>query len=94
MKERTPPGRPTTPVERICSRVESLIFREPDLDAIARGWQVRRERPFHRVYRDPRWDSISACTGCHGSGLSGTAACGDCDGRGTVRTGTDTVGVR
>jgi hypothetical protein len=94
MSKTTSNERRWTLVERICSRVESLIFREPDLDAIARGWQVRRERPFHHVYRDPRWDSVSACTGCRGSGMSGAAACRDCDGRGTVRTGTDTVGVR
>jgi hypothetical protein len=94
MNERTPPPQPPTLLARLLSALDHAIFRGPDLDAIARGWQVRRERPFHRVYRHPRWDTITACTGCRGSGTSGAAACHDCDGRGTVRSGTDTVGVR
>ena len=36
--------------------VERRIFRDPDLDAVARGWTVSRPGPFVRTYRDPRWD--------------------------------------
>lgn len=36
--------------------VERRIFRDTDLDAVARGWRVSRPRPFTRSYRDPRWD--------------------------------------
>ena len=56
-------------VERRDSLRTQLIFREPDLDALARGWEVHRPTPFRRVYRDPRWDSIVACTDCQGTGL-------------------------
>lgn len=84
---------PVKQLSRIASWLESAIFGGPDLDAIARGWQVRRERPFHRTYRDPRWDTISACPACRGSGTQGAAPCDDCDGRGTIRL-TGTVGVR
>ena len=70
--------------------LERWIFRAPDLDAAARGWQVSRPAPFRRVYRDPRWDSISACLPCNGAG------CVACDGRGTVRLDThaDAAAVR
>ena len=36
--------------------LERRIFVGPDLDAVARGWEVSRPRPFMRRYRDPRWD--------------------------------------
>ncbi len=42
---------------RMLDEADHLIFREPDLDAVARGWEVRREALFRRTYRDPRWDT-------------------------------------
>lgn len=63
---------------------EDKIFRAPDLDAASRGWQVRRDRPFSRTYRDPRWDFVSACARCSGSGLVGVDECPDCEGDGTI----------
>jgi hypothetical protein len=53
-----------TPLCRIAKRLlhvrldalEHRIFRKSDLDALARGWQISRPRPFTRRYRDPRWD--------------------------------------
>lgn len=60
------------------------FFRAPDLDAVARGWEVRRERRFHRVYRDPRFALISRCSDCSGTGLLGTRPCPACAGQGTV----------
>jgi hypothetical protein len=73
------------PLSRLRVAVENVIFRQPDLDAVARGWEVHRPTPFRRVYRDPRWHSIVACADCLGTGLNGARACQACDGRGTVR---------
>jgi hypothetical protein len=75
--------------------VERLLFRQPDLNALARGWEVHRPLPFRRVYRDPRWDSIAACADCHGTGFAAAHPCCTCSGRGTVRlAGADTAVVR
>lgn len=72
---------------RLVEALEQRIFRETDLDAIARGWQVRRGRPFTRTYRDPRWDSISVCPTCQGSGSIGSTLCPRCDGNCTIHIG-------
>ena len=85
MKNITPEGRPATRLSRLRERVARWIFREPDLDALARGWEVHRPSTFRRVYRDPWWHSIVACTDCRGTGLEGARACAVCDGRGTLR---------
>lgn len=85
MKNTTPSGVPASRLARLLDALDYRIFQRPDAEAIARGWQVRRSRPFTRVYRDPRWDQISACTDCSGSGLDGAATCSGCGGAGTVR---------
>ena len=85
MKNSTPGGRPATRLSRLRERVSRWIFREPDLDALARGWEVHRPSTFRRVYRDPRWHSIVVCADCRGTGLAGARACAACDGRGTLR---------
>jgi hypothetical protein len=85
VKNPTPLARTTTRLTRLRVAVENLIFRQPDLDAVARGWEVHRPTPFRRVYRDPRWHSIVACAACRGTGLDATRVCPACDGRGTVR---------
>jgi hypothetical protein len=85
VKNSTPEGRPATRLSRLRERVARWIFREPDLDALARGWEVHQPTPFRRVYRDPRWHSIVACTDCGGTGLDGAHECPVCDGRGTLR---------
>jgi hypothetical protein len=74
--------------------VDRRAFRDPDIDAIARGWQVRRLRRFHRSYRDPRWDLVSVCGSCGGAGMVGARICGDCDGDGRIIAGpVENVGV-
>lgn len=83
-------GRVAERIRAACRGIDDRVFREPDIDAIARGWEVRRDRRFHRTYRDPRWDSIIACPACGGSGACGARVCATCDGRGTVRTGAGT----
>lgn len=85
MTDGTTNGPAATRFSRLRDRVARWIFREPDLDALARGWEVHQPSPFRRVYRDPRWNSIAACADCGGTGLSGAHACGTCDGRGTLR---------
>jgi len=85
VKNSTPEGRPATRLSRLRERVGRWIFREPDLDALARGWEVHRPSTFRRVYRDPRWHSVVACAACEGSGLDGAHECPACDGRGTLR---------
>ena len=103
MKNSTPEGRPATRLSRLRERVGRWIFREPDLDALARGWEVHRPSTFRRVYRDPRWHSIVVCADCRGTGSAGAHACAVCDGRGTLRlaetdaaadVGCDATGVR
>lgn len=79
-------GRVAERIRRLCSALDDAIFEQSDLDANARGWEARRDRPFTRTYRDPRWDSIAACPNCQGEGTFGAHPCGECDGRGTVRT--------
>jgi hypothetical protein len=71
----------------VVEAVERHVFAVDDLEAIARGWRVHRHRPFSRTYRDPRWDDVSACSDCRGSGTVQADVCGTCAGTGTVRTG-------
>ena len=71
-------------VRRHLTAIEDKIFQSPDFDAASRGWQVRRDRPFSRTYRDPRWDYVSVCARCSGSGLVGVDECPDCEGDGTI----------
>ena len=85
MTDGTTDGRAATRLGRLRERLAQLIFRETDLDALARGWEVHRPSTFRRVYRDPRWHSIVACTDCQGTGLVGAHECAVCDGRGTLR---------
>ena len=78
-------------------RLDRSAFRELDLRATARGWQVRRERRFRRIYRDPRWDTIRAVPDLRtAAATTGPAPAPDCDGAGTVRqeAGTELAGGR
>ncbi|KDN22838.1 hypothetical protein [Amycolatopsis rifamycinica] len=74
--------------DRLLDRLGAWLFAtEEDARAEARGWEVRRGARGTRVYRDPRWDTVHACTSCGGHGLSLTdgAACPACAGTGVVR---------
>jgi hypothetical protein len=74
--------------------VDRRVFRDPDIDATVRGWQVRRSRRFHRIYRDPRWDLVSVCGACGGAGSVGARTCPDCGGDGRIIAGpAESVGV-
>ena len=67
------------------TRLEQRLF--GDLDAQARhdGWQVTRlHHGFGRRYRDPRFDLLSSCPGCAGSGSIAGRPCEPCRGTGRV----------
>jgi hypothetical protein len=85
MNQRTTYHRARTWISDLLERADRFAFGELDLDATARGWEVRRDRRFHRTYRDPRWNTIEECPGCDGEGLDGARSCQQCDGMGTVR---------
>jgi hypothetical protein len=85
MDKATPRRAMRTLIARALDVIEHVVFRESDLDAIARGWEVRRNGRLGRAYRDPRWDPVSACPTCHGTGMMGARTCPTCDGIGTVR---------
>ena len=71
-------------IARLLDALDRLVFREPDLRATARGWQVRRPRRFIREYRDPRWNLVALCAACAGTGAVGAHGCPDCGGTGRV----------
>ena len=74
--------------------VDRRFFRDPDVDAIARGWQVSRPRRFVRGYRNPKFDRISICAACAGAGAVGARTCPGCDGNGRIIAGpAESVGV-
>lgn len=73
-------------IPRLIRRWEDKLFAADDEAARRRGWQVSRRPNGHgRRYRDPRWDLVSACLSCEGTGAAGARPCDACDGRGTVR---------
>jgi hypothetical protein len=95
MEESSPaPAEPSSRITRLLDALDRLLFRDPDLRATARGWQVRRPRRFRRVYRDPRWDLVSPCGACAGTGAAGAHDCPDCDGSGRVIARPDERAVR
>ena len=71
---------------QVVRKWEDRIFAAEDAAARARGWQISRPlRGFGRVYRDPRWDLISACEVCNGDGGTVAGPCLSCGGHGTIR---------
>jgi len=68
------------------SAVGSRIFEADDRLARDRGWQITPRRGgLSRNYRDPRFDSLVACTACSGRGRnSRDATCPDCAGTGRI----------
>ncbi|WP_219416691.1 hypothetical protein [Pseudonocardia nigra] len=89
MKKATTASANPTWIARILDAVDHALFRAIDLDATARGWQVRRDSWFSRTYRDPRFDSLSPCAACAGSGGAGAGVCPECEGNGTIWSGSD-----
>jgi hypothetical protein len=74
--------------DRLLDRAGEWLFADgEDARATARGWEVRRGAWGTRTYRDPRWDTVHACSSCGGNGVRPTdgVACPDCAGTGVVR---------
>ncbi|MGH3975738.1 MAG: hypothetical protein ACRDS9_20760 [Pseudonocardiaceae bacterium] len=71
---------------RLVRKWEDRIFTAEDAAARARGWQISRPPSgFGRVYRDPRWDLISACDVCDGDGGTTAQPCLSCEGHDTIQ---------
>lgn len=81
-------------ITRLLDALDRLVFCDPDLRAMSRGWQVRRPNRFRRVYRDPRWDLVSPCPTCESRGTVGAHDCPDCDGSGRTIARPDERAVR
>jgi hypothetical protein len=88
------PAEPPSPITRLLDALDRLLFRDPDLEATVRGWQVRRPRRFRRVYRDPRFDLVSPCAACGATGVVGPRDCPDCAGSGRIVERPDERAVR
>lgn len=82
--KRTPLRALATQLARLRDAVEQKVFREPDLYALVRGWEIHH-RPFHRTFRDPRWNLVSECPACAGTGEVDEQHCSGCRGVGTIR---------
>jgi hypothetical protein len=66
-------------------RAGEALFRKDDALARQRGWQVTvLGRGLARCYHDPRFDVLSACPRCEGSGETGVEPCALCGGSGRV----------
>lgn len=61
------------------------FFASSDQAARRHGWEIHRRRGgLARRYRDPRFDWLSSCPWCHGSGSHGHHECQACQGSGRV----------
>jgi len=66
--------------------VGDRLFRRDDQWAIEHNLQItRRHGGLSRSYRDPRFDTLRACSRCGGSGGYPDEPCAACDGTGRVR---------
>ena len=66
----------------------SWLFQAEDARARQHGWQIAVNRGgLGRTYRDPRFDTLTACPQCRGGGI-GTqdTPCAPCLGTGRVST--------
>jgi cytochrome c553 len=68
------------------SALGQRLFAASDADARRHGWQVTCvQSGFGRRYRDPRFDMLTACTACHGSGMNSQRdSCQTCSGNGRI----------
>ena len=81
-------------IRRLFDALDHRVFRDDEFGAATRGWQVDRPRHFVRRYRDPRWDRVSVCEACGGTGTAGTRTCPECAGDGRIIAGpAENVGV-
>ncbi len=63
------------------------LFEKNDAEAYWRDWQIIKVRGgFGRRYRDPRFDTLAACSLCGGTGTRAGQPCSPCLGTGRVDT--------
>jgi hypothetical protein len=69
-------------------RLGDRLFSWNDTEAYWRGWQITKVHGgLGRRYRDPRFDTLTACPQCQGGGTSAKdAPCAPCLGTGRVST--------
>jgi ribosomal protein L37E len=87
LDDTTNPNARKTPLDLVLRLVRALggkIFRADDRYARNRGWQVTSGRGgLSRTYRDPRFDSLTACPACGGQGRHlDETTCSSCQGTG------------
>lgn len=71
------------------TRLERRLFADLDAQAEHDGWQVTRlHNGFGRRYRDPRFDLLSPCPACAGSGSADDQQCQPCRSTGRVTRAT------
>jgi hypothetical protein len=64
------------------------LFAADDRKAREHGWQIGcRHGGLSRRYRDPRFDTLTTCPWCHGSGRAGDQPCPACHGTGRLCRG-------
>ena len=69
-------------------RLGDHLFSRNDTEAYWRGWQITKVHGgLGRRYRDPRFDTLTACPQCRGRGISTQdTPCAPCLGTGRVST--------
>jgi hypothetical protein len=70
---------------RLLDAVGGWVFQADDRTAIQNGWQITtHHRGLGRSYRDPRFDTLHACSRCNGSGERDDEPCAPCSGTGRI----------
>jgi hypothetical protein len=80
------------PLEELARRIEDRtrlagdrLYRAQDATARRHGWQIEvRRAGLARQYRDPRFDTLAACSRCRGTGRHGDQDCPGCAGTGRI----------
>ena len=73
-------------LSKFIAAVGDRLFRRDDQWAIEHNWQItKRHGGLSRSYRDPRFDTLCACSRCTGSGGYPDEPCTACGGTGRVR---------
>ncbi len=66
-------------LERQARRAGSVLFAESDQHALIHSWEItQRVGGLSRTYRDPRFDQLSRCYQCGGTGVSRHSALRSC----------------
>jgi hypothetical protein len=66
-------------------RIGDWVFAMNDQEAAWRGWRAeRRQAGLGRRYRDPRFDTLSRCPECRGTGTITDSRCARCSGTGRI----------